>query len=83
LPSEPQVVPEAAHALCATWPATTGRQRPAAPPVKVPPEQALQPVHALSQHTASATMLDTHSKGCVAGVPLTPLVEHFPVEALQ
>ena len=61
LPSSPQVTPEAAHALWATWPATTGRHWPAAPLVRVPPEQALQPVHATLQQTPSATTPEVHS----------------------
>jgi hypothetical protein len=82
LPSSPQLTPEAVQALCATWPATTKAHCPAAAAVSGAPEQALQPVHALSQQTPSATMPDAHSKVWAAGVPLGFLGAQVPVVPL-
>jgi hypothetical protein len=62
-----------------TCPATTNAHCPAAAAVNGAPEQALHPVHTLSQQTPSATMPDVHSKLCVAGVPLGFLAVQVPV----
>jgi len=81
-PSSPHTVPEFVQALCATLPATIFEHCPTAPPVKGAPEQALQPVHVVSQHTPSATMFDVHSKGLVAAVPLGFLAVQVPLVPL-
>jgi hypothetical protein len=60
-PSSPQEVPEAVHALWATWPDGTGRHCPSVCPFKAF-VQAEHPLQAWLQQTPSATTPDVHSK---------------------
>jgi hypothetical protein len=82
IPVRPQRTFEAAQALWAAWPAGTGRHWPSVCPFRAL-VHAKHPLHALSQHTPSATTPEVHWEPEDAGFPLESLAAQVLVAVSQ